>query len=92
MLCRRAALCLRLEDGEVLWNAEDVNVGALSAAGKHLLIISDDGLRVVLPGLREPRRDSARCSTNSVGRFQCCAMAAFMFVVLVAGWFVLMCG
>ncbi len=48
-----ALACLRLEDGEVLWNAEDVNVGGLSAAGKHLLVISDDGrLQVVLPGLK----------------------------------------
>ena len=59
----------------------------------HLLVISDDGrLQVVLPGPKIRGGEFRECSTNSVGRFQCCAMAAFMFVVLVAGWFVLMCG
>ncbi len=40
--------CLRLIDGEVLWNAEDERVGGLTAAGKYLITISDDGLLKVL--------------------------------------------
>jgi hypothetical protein len=42
--------CLRLQDGKVLWNAVDENVGGLAAAGEYLITISDEGmLKIIKP-------------------------------------------
>ena len=42
--------CLRVQDGKVLWNAEDENVGGLAAAGKYLIAMSDEGtLKIIEP-------------------------------------------
>ena len=42
--------CLGLPDGELLWDAEQFNIGGLIAAGDRLITMSDDGvLRVVEP-------------------------------------------
>jgi len=47
--------CLRLSDGEVLWNAANERLGGLMAAGKYLITISDDGwLKVVIPDQTGP--------------------------------------
>ena len=43
--------CLNPRDGKLLWNAEELTVGGLMAAGERLIAISDDGvLRVIEPG------------------------------------------
>ena len=48
--------CMRLEDGEVLWEAKDEKVGGLTAAGNHLITISEDGwLKVILANAKGPR-------------------------------------
>jgi outer membrane protein assembly factor BamB len=48
--------CLRLDDGKVLWNSVNERIGGLTAAGDHLITISDDGLlKVILPGPQGPK-------------------------------------
>jgi outer membrane protein assembly factor BamB len=48
--------CLRLEDGEVLWEAKDEKLGGLTVAGKYLITISEDGwLKVVLADEKGPK-------------------------------------
>ena len=48
--------CIRLTDGEVLWNEEEERVGGLTAAGPYLITISDEGvLKVIEPSGTGPK-------------------------------------
>ncbi len=48
--------CMRPQDGKVLWNAADENVGGLAAAGKYLITLSDEGtLKIIEPNQTGPR-------------------------------------
>jgi len=47
--------CIDPRNGEVLWNARELKVGGLMAAGNRLITMTDDGvLRVVEPGISGP--------------------------------------
>ncbi len=47
--------CLRLRDGKVLWNAADERIGGLTAAGRYLITMSDEGrLAVFEPNEMSP--------------------------------------